>query len=930
MGEVYRARDLRLERDVALKILPISVANDAERVARFRREAHLLASLNHPNIATIHGFEEAAVTAPGGAETNDIHALVLELVDGPTLADRIAQGPLPIDEACRIAQQIAEALEAAHAQGIIHRDLKPANIKLTAEDKVKVLDFGLAKAFDSMSSGGGQLSHDVSISPTITSPAMTRIGVILGTAAYMAPEQARGKPVDKRADVWAFGCVLYEMLTGRRVFAPASDGRAGRTAARDAVDEVTDTLASVLTKEPDLTALPANTPSGLRRLLRRCLEKDRTHRLADMADARLELEEALTSRADEAPALRVSTPAASRWSGALPWTFAAVSLAVAVAIAGWTQRSRDERPALSTTRVTTDLDVSGAVTGFALSPDGTKLVVASQAGPTTRLQIRRLNELNFTVLNGTEGALAPFFSPDGQWIGFFANGRLMKVASTGGAVIAICDAPGMRGATWSRDGETIVFQAALAGSLSISVGPLLRVPAGGGAPVEFSKAPSKESNESHRWPHMLPNGRAVLYSAGNVATGFNDGTIMVQPFPSGDPKVLYRGGFAPRYVASGHLVFLRGTTLFAAPFDLDRLELTAPPVPILDQIATDPIQGQASFDVSATGTVVYQTTAGDTASTGAPIVWIDRAGKITNLRAEPSIWGMPRFSPDGRTLALAMTDRNQTDIWTYDLSRDTTSRLTFDPSIDVMPVWTPDGRRLVYGSQRDGATNLYWQRADGTGEAQRLTASPIGQLPSSWHPNGRLLAFYQGVGVDNKQDIMILPIEGDETSGWKPGKPVEFLGGPFRKVWPMFSPDGRWIAYTSNESGRFEIYVRPYPGPGGKWQVSNGGGAEPFWSAKRHELLFTQAAPAADSGTQLMVAAYSTSGDSFRVEKPVPWTSTRIAATTPIGTYGRALALHPDGDRFAAMALQPTATPRRFVFVFNFFEELRQKAKPAR
>jgi serine/threonine-protein kinase len=927
MGEVYRARDLRLERDVALKILPAGVANDSERVARFKREAHLLASLNHPNIAAIYGFEEAAASAPGGASPNDIHALVLELVDGPTLAERIAQGPLPIDEACRIAQQIADALDAAHAQGVIHRDLKPANIKLTGDDKVKVLDFGLAKALDATSGSGVQPGGDVSMSPTITSPAMTRIGVILGTAAYMAPEQARGKSVDKRADIWAFGCVFYEMLTGQRLFAPASGGRAGRTAGRDAVDEVTDTLAAVLTREPDLTALPTNTPSGLRRLLRRCLEKDRTHRLADIADARLEIEEALMSRADEAPAVPVGKSAASRWSRVLPSTVAIATIVLAIGVAMWTQRSHDERPALAITRLTTDLDLSGAVTGFALSPDGTKLVVANLAGPTSHLQIRRLNELNFTALNGTEGALAPFFSPDGQWIGFFANGRLMKVASTGGAVIAICDAPGGRGATWSLDGETIVFQAALAGSSTISVGPLLRVPAGGGTPVEFSKAPSKASSESHRWPHMLPNGRAVLYSAGSIATGFNDGTIMVQPFPSGEPKVLYRGGFSPRYVASGHLVFVRGTTVFAAPFDLERLELTAPPVPILDQVATNPLQGEALFDVSATGTVVYQTTVGDSASTGAPIVWIDRAGKITNLRSEPSIWGTPRFSPDGRTLALAITDRNQTDLWTYDLTRDTLSRLTFDPAIDVMPVWTPDGRRVVYGSQRDGSTNLYWQRADGTGETQRLTNSPIAQLPSSWHPNGRLLAFYQGVGVDNKQDIMILPIEGDETSGWKPGKPVEFVGGPFRKVWPMFSPDGRWIAYTSNESGRFEIYVRPYPGPGGKWQVSNGGGTEPFWSPKRQELLFTQAV---DSGVQLMVAAYSTSGDSFRVEKPVPWTSTRTAGTSPLGTYGRALALHPDGDRFAAMALQPTATPRRFVFVFNFFEELRQKAKPTR
>jgi len=890
MGEVYRARDTKLQRDVAIKILPSQFAADPERLARFEREAQLLASLNHPHIGTIHGFEES-----GG-----LRALVLELVEGETLADRIARGAIPLDEALPIANQIAEALEAAHEQGIIHRDLKPSNIKITPDGVVKVLDFGLAKLAAPDPAG---LSPDMSVSPTITNAAMmTGIGVLLGTAAYMAPEQAKGRPADKRSDIWAFGCVLYEMLTARRAF----EG-----------EDVSDTLAAVLRGEPDWGALPANAPPALSTLLKDCLKRDRRQRISDIAAARFVLTEYEKLTPVMAPAAP-PTAAPQRqplWRRAVvPGAAVVVTAAISSALVWFTMR-----PALppAPLRLSADLGADASLVtdqgaAAVLSPDGAVLVFAAQrSGATdTLLFVRRLEQLQAAPLSGTDGARNPFFSPDGQWIAFFAGGKLKKIAVTGGAAVTLCDAPNGRGGTWGEDG-TIVFTPNNTARVR-----LLRVSSTGGTPQPLTTLAQGETTQ--RWPQVLPGGTAVLYASAPTQTEWEDGSIVVQPLPAGERKVVQRGGYYGRYLPSGHLVYLHDGTLFAAPFDFERLEVTGQAVPVLEGVTSSPnVTGGAQISVSANGTFVYLP--GQNVGADAPIQWMDRAGKTTPLRATASNWSNPQFSPDGTRLAVDVIDKNQADVWVYEWARDTLTRLTFDPAADGKPVWTPDGRRIVFTSTRNNAPpNLYWQRADGTGDVQRLTDSKNVQFAASWHPSGKFLAF-QEQSPQTSFDLMILPMEGDEASGWKPGKPTVFLNSPFSEQEPMFSPDGRWLAYLSNESGRYEVYVRPFPGPGGKWQISTAGGVFPTWSRGRHELLYQTL------DQRFMVAAYTVEGDSFRAGKPSLWSEGRLVQRP----RQRAFDLHPDGERLALAAAsdaQSTAKQDKVVFIFNFFDELRRLA----
>jgi len=740
MGEVYRARDTKLNRDVALKILPEAFALDADRLARFTREAHVLASLNHPNIAAIYGLEES----------NGVRALVLELVDGPTLADRIAQAAIPLDEALATARQIAVALEAAHEQGIVHRDLKPANIKLRPDGTVKVLDFGLAKALAPAVAQGAAAT----VSPTITTPAMTGVGVILGTAAYMSPEQAKGREADKRSDIWAFGCVLHEMLTGKRAF----DG-----------EDVSDTLANVLKSAPDWSALPAATPAAIHRLLRRCLDKDRTRRLHDIADARLEIDDVLANPVDGPMPVRETRADRRIYARVLPWAVAA-ALGAGIGI-GLRAPWRSVAPA-SATRLETTLgaDVSLAAlqnsSAIALSPDGRTLAFAGQTSPSaaSQLYVRRLDQLQATALAGTDGAFGPFFSPDGQWVAFFANGRLKKVAVTGG-VFTLCDAPNGRGGSWADDG-TITFRP------TNTQGGLLRVSSAGGTP-EPATSPS-QGELGHRFPQVLPGGKAVLYETSAVINGYDDATIYAQPLPSGERRLLLRHAYYAQYVGSGHLVFIRDGALFAARFDVDRLELTGEPAPVIEDIASFDSTGVAQFAVSATGTFAY--VPGQTVANGAaPIVWMDRVGKTAPLRAQLSNWSNPAFAPNGRSLAFDINDGRQSDVWLYEWERDTLSRLTFDPAAAGWPLWTPDGQRIAFASSRSDkkTLNIYWQRSDGAGDAQRLTESTSLQIPASWHPSGKFLAFIEVSRACCQ--IMILPIEGDEVSGWKPGRPAAFL-----------------------------------------------------------------------------------------------------------------------------------------------------------
>jgi Tol biopolymer transport system component len=890
MGEVYRARDTKLGREVALKVLPESFAADPERVARMHREAQVLAALNHPNVAAIHGFEDSG----------DVHALVLEFVDGETLADRIARGPIPIQEALPIAKQIAEGLEAAHEQGIIHRDLKPANIKVRPDGAVKVLDFGLAKLAETTAEPVTSPTA-LSMSPTITSPAlMSGVGVLLGTAAYMSPEQAKGKPADKRSDIWAFGCVLFEMLTGTRAFGG---------------DEVSDVLASVLAREPDLALMPAGAPPSIRRMLRRCLEKDRRRRLADITDARLEIDEAQTPSSADAAAVSVGVRVAG-WRRAVPWTATGIlALALAVVLALWAPW-RTVRPPAVPLRLSAELGADASLVTRAagaaaiLSPDGQLLAFAAAQRRTSQIYVRRLDQLQAAPLSGTEGAESPFFSPDGQWIGFFAGGKLKKVSVTGGAAVTLCDVPSGRGGAWAEDG-TITFSPS-----NVAGASLWRVSSAGGKPEALTTLAEREMTQ--RWPQVLPGGKAVLYMGASTTGGtYDDANLVVQPLPTGTRKVVVRGGHYGRYLPSGHLVYVHQGTLFAVPFDLDRLEATGQPVPVLEGV-TSGGAGGAQFAVSANGTLVYAP--GPSARGDAPIHWMGRDGRATALRAISADWSEPHFDPTGRLLAMDINDGKQTDVWVYDWARDTLSRLTFDAGENRNPVWTPDGKRIVFSSNRaDGSTpNLYWQRADGTGEVQRLTDSKKIQYAASWHPSGKFLAFTEP-NAQSGADLMILPIEGDETSGWKPGKPTVFLSSPFIKSEPIFSPDGRWLAYFSNESGRNEVYVRPFPGPGGKWQISTGGGTFPTWSRTKHELLFGIV-------DQIMVASYSADGDSFRADKPRRWSETGYL----FRPRGKSWDLHPDGERLAAQASAPDNQTEdrqdKVVFVFNFFDELRRLA----
>jgi len=877
MGEVYRASDTKLKREVAIKVLPEAFARDQERMKRFEREAQVLASLNHPNIAAIYGIEEA----------DGIRALVLELVEGPTLAERIASGPIPLEETLRIATQIAHGLEAAHEKAVIHRDLKPANVKLTKDGDVKILDFGLAKALEVESS-----PVEESNSPTLTRA--TQAGVLLGTAAYMSPEQAKGKSADRRADVWAFGVVLYEMLTARRAF----DG-----------EDVSETLAHVLTKEPDWSALPTGLPARVRGLLTRCLTKDPKKRLQAIGEARIAIENAIEG-APEAEAAGAGT--AFAW-----WLVLAGATGLALGVGAtlwalWTRPAPSPAPPMRLSArlgADTSLQTFGGGNPAVLSPDGALLAFVGQEAPAapTQLYVRRLEKLEASPLSGTEGVRHPFFSPDGQWIAFFAEGKLKKVAVDGGATVTLCEARDDRGGTWAEDG-TIVFT-----PFQMGVG-LSRVSSAGGTP-EILTSPDQEG-VTHRWPQALPGGKGVLYTASATTTGtFEEASIVFQPLPRGPKKILLQGGYHGRYLPSGHIVYIHDGTLFAAPFDLDRLQVTGPPAPAVEGVESSSASGGAQFSYSDRGALAYVPRNLDA---DLSIHWMGGDGTMQPLRAVPGVYGNPRFSPDGRRLAMDILTGNERDVWVYEWERDRLSRLTFDPGEDSRPVWTSDGRRIAFASARaqKGTPNLYWQRADGTGDAERLTESERMQWAGSWHASGKFLAFTEFSPQTSSQDIWILPMEESDAS--KPGEPWVFLSTPFSETGPQFSPDGRWLAYHSNESGRFEVYVRPFPEPGGRWQVSTEGGLSSMWSRTRPELFYR----ALD--LRIMVAPYTVDGDEFRAGNAARWSEARILANPRTVFYD----LHPDGQRFAVIGALEAEEARQdhLVLVLNFFDYLRRIA----
>jgi serine/threonine-protein kinase len=857
MGEVYRARDTKLGRDVAIKVLPEAFARDSARMERFRREAKILASLNHTNIASIYGLEDSDTT----------RALVMELAEGPTLADRIKAGPIPIDEAVPIARQMADALEYAHEKSIIHRDLKPANIKVAADDTVKILDFGLAKALE-----GDPSSIDIATSPTISRMA-TMQGVLLGTAAYMSPEQAKAKPVDRRTDIWAFGCVLYEMLTGKMAFS-------GET--------VTDTLAAVVMKDPDWSQLPPKTPMRVRVLLQRCLQRDVRQRLQAMGDARISLEEVLSGAPEGTPSHAVGPPA-KQWRWWLASGIAVVIVAAAASLASWNLKPSPPKPVTRTVITLPPGDQLAALDlpAIGISPDGTQLAYVAIHSGTQQIYLRALDSLEARPLAGTEGANTPFFSPDGQWLGFFAGGKLKKISVNGGATVTITNAVALRGASWSSGG-IVAFTPSL-------VSAVQQVSDAGGTSQPLTRLAKGDS--SHRWPDFLPGGQAMLF-----ATSSGDGQIAVQSLRSGERRDL-TPGTSPRYARSGHLLYIQAGTLMAAPFDARTLTVTGATVPVLEG-ALQLANGGAQYGLSATGSLVY--VPGRAVEEQRSLVWVSRNGTEQTLAATPHRYVNPRFSPDGRQLAVSIAGQG-VQIWLYDLARDTLTRLTFDGNYSSAAAWTPDGKRVAFGSNKEGAVNIFWELADGSGGLERLTTSENLNLPSSFSHDGRMLA-YSEVSSTTGSDVWVLQLSDHRTQ--------PLLRTEFNEGGPAFSPDGHWLAYISDESGRNEVYAQPYPGPGGKYQISTEGGTEPVWNPKGKELFYR-------SGDKMMAVDVATQ-PSFSIGKPrMLFRGPYVPTTSTLPMYD----VSPDGQRFLMVraAEQPASSSlMQIVVVQNWTEELKR------
>jgi Tol biopolymer transport system component len=875
MGQVYRGTDTTLGRQVAIKILPEAFASDPERLARFEREAKTLASLNHPNIAAIYGFEKSGGT----------HALVMELVEGDDLSQRIARGAIPIDEALPIAKQIAEALEAAHEQGIIHRDLKPANIKVRSDGTVKVLDFGLAKAMQPTAGS----SPSMSMAPTITTPAlMTGAGMILGTAAYMAPEQARGRPVDKRADIWAFGAVLFEMATGKRAF----DG-----------EDVAATLGAVMRLEPDWASLPPDVPPAVRTLLQRCLVKEPRERVADIAAALFVIEHQIGTTT---PA---TTPPPSHPRA---WWAAAVAIGAVLALAAYTFRTFGQvRPLLEPLEFTIAppdgtsfgglaAGGTGYATHLAVSPDGRHVVFVARAKSELHLWLRSVASTEARLLQGTEGSVFPFWSPDSRHIAFFASGALKRVAIAGGPPVTLADAPIGLGGSWSSN-DTIVFHRA-AGS------GLVRIPSAGGVPTPVTTL--AEGEDGHRWPHFLPDGRHFFYTAvtGACCPPAKPGVVKIGSLDGGEPVALLEADSAAAF-ASGYVLFARGQTLMAQPFDPTTRTATGDAFPLRERVGTEGTR-YTSASVSNNGTLAY---APDAAPTSQALIWFDRAGRALSTLGDGGLDAAPALSPDERHVALALQTGNpiNLDIWLIDAERNLRSRLTSDLRAEGSPVWSPDGTRIAFGSglgMADKALLFQTQVNQHAASEILFEAGTLSRpcdprqcrvMPTDWSADGRFLLYTLVGAFPATSDIWALPLVGDRT-------PFPVATTAFREALGAFSPDSRWVAYMSDEAGQPDVYVQPFGRAGGKHRVSANGGRNPHWRADGKELFYLDA-----DGAMTVVSITAT--DKVVVGKPV--------TLFPVGTLSanQMFSVTKDGQRFLVNARPPnTASTWAMTVVVNW------------
>ncbi len=879
MGEVYRARDTRLERTVAVKVLAPHLSSNLEHRQRFEREARAISSLQHPNICALHDV---------GSE-NGVDYLVMEHLEGETLAQRLFRGALPTEQVLKVGMEMADALDKAHRQGVVHRDLKPGNVMLT-KSGAKLLDFGLAKPA-AVSVGSGTLSAAVTApSPVSPSSPVTQQGVVVGTFQYMSPEQIQGKEADPRSDIFALGAVLYEMTTGKRAF----EGKSQISVA-----------SAILEKDPEpITTLQPLAPSALEHVVNTCLAKDPEERWQSAADVARELKWIALGGSSVAAAAVPGTKRKMRER--LAWT-AAGGMALLALLLGLGSMRRSSSPAADVKRFAVSLPPSAQLFGgltnvLAVSPDGRYFVYrASPAGGGWRLYLQSLSELDATPITGSEDGQNPFFSPDGTWVGFFARGQLKKVATSGGAPLTICEAVEGRGASWGPD-NTIVFGVAAAQGLR-------RVRASGGKPEELTRADASQKEASHRWPEFLPGGQEVLFAIQGISADWDTARIAVLSLKTGKWRTLIEGGTNPHYSPTGHLLFARTGLLVAVPFDLDRLEVTGPPVPVLEDVFMNRSTGNAQVAFSPEGTLVYL--AGEGTEGRRDLVWVDRKGTSRPVGVAAASFDQPMISPDGKRVALHIRPPSD-DIWVYDLGRGTLTRLTFQPGEDETPIWSPDGKRVAFSSSlADHPRAILWKNADGSGTEEILSATGFHIHLGSFSSDGRSLA-YTNYESETRGDIWLLPLTGDR-------KPRPFLQTPFNEIDPKISPDGRWIAYTSDETGREEVYVQSLEGPGGKYQISSEGGLGALWARNGRELFYRK--------DNKVMAVTVTTQPGFAASSPRPLFE---------GTYD----LHPrregiwdvspDGQRFLMVkASEQEPAQSQLRVVLNFFTDVNRRAAEA-